>query len=107
MKISHLVVAASMALALPAIAGDDTVNYSTEGYCTLAKTGVTDGHLKAYAKKLGLEPSKKTCKSFNEYVSSVTPKEWNYPGGKLYPGSTIRLSRAQIEKLKAAKAAKH
>lgn len=104
MKISKLVVAVSMVLTLPAMAGEDKVNYSTEGYCTLAKAGVTDGHLQAYAKKLGMKPSKKVCKSFNEYVSSVQPKEWDYRGGKLYPGSTIRLSKSQIEKLKAAKA---
>lgn len=106
MKISHLVVAISMAVSLPAIAGEEAVTYSTEGYCTLAKAGVTEGHMKAYAKKLGMTPSKKVCKSFNDYVSSVQPKEWDYRGGKLYPGSTIRLSPTQVEKLRAAKGMK-
>lgn len=81
----------------------EEITYSTEGYCILAKEGVTDGYLKAYAKKLGQEPSARVCRSFNEFVASAKPKDWDYRGGKPYPGSVIRLSKSQIDKIKAAK----
>lgn len=102
MKIKTLSIAALAALSFNALAGDE-VTYSTEGYCTLSKEAVSSGYLEAYAKKLGMTPSKKTCKSFSDFVSSVQPKEWDYRGGKLYPGSVIKLSPSQIEKIKEAK----
>ncbi|MBT0585574.1 hypothetical protein [Alteromonas oceanisediminis] len=77
--------------------------YSTEAYCLLQKENVDHRYLEAYAKKLGMVPSRKTCRSFLEFAESVTPKEWDYPQGKPYPGSVIRLTPAQIEKIKGAK----
>jgi hypothetical protein len=77
--------------------------FSTEAYCLLKKENVDPRYLEAYADKLGLVPSRKTCRSFNEFAASVTPKEWNYPQGRAYPGSVIRLTKSQIEKIKAAK----
>jgi len=84
-------------------AGNEKAKYSTEEYCLLNKAGIIEGHLKAYAKKLGQTPSKKVCRSFNEFVKNATPKDWDYRGGRPYPGSALRLSASQIEKLKAAK----
>lgn len=81
----------------------DEVVYSTEGYCLLANEGVTNDYLKAYAKKLGTKPSDKVCKSFKEIVASARPKDWDYPSGKPYPGSVIRLSASQVELLKSLK----
>lgn len=77
--------------------------YSTEAYCLLQKENVDPRYLAAYADKLGLVPSLKTCRSFLDFADSVTPKEWNYPQGRPYPGSVIRLSAEQVEKIKAAK----
>lgn len=88
---------------LPVAADEDEVVYSTEGYCLLEKEGVDDRYLGAYAKKLGFKPDRKTCKSFNDFVTSVRPKTWDYPMGKPYPGSLIRLTPSQIERIKAAK----
>ena len=82
---------------------DDNEVYSTEAYCLLQKENVDPRYLEAYANKLGLIPSRKTCRSFNEFAESVTPKEWHYPGGRAYPGSVIRLTQSQIEKIKEAK----
>jgi len=84
-------------------AGDEKMTYTTEGYCLYKKAGEPDGYLKAYAKKLGVTPSKSVCKSFNDFVANAQPKDWDYRGGKPYPGSALRLTAAQIEKLKAAK----
>ncbi len=83
----------------------EEVVYSTEGYCLLANEGVTDDYLKAYAKKLGTKPSDKVCKSFKEIVASARPKDWDYPAGKPYPGSVVRLSASQVELLKSLKKA--
>jgi hypothetical protein len=85
-----------------AAAADEEV-YSTEAYCLLQKENVDPRYLGAYADKLGLVPSRKTCRSFLDFADSVTPKEWNYPQGRPYPGSVIRLSAEQVEKIKAAK----
>lgn len=103
MKIKQLLlVPAAMLIATSALAGDEAT-YSTEGYCLLKKEGVNSGYLEAYADKLGFTPNRKTCKSFNDYVKNVKPKEWDYQGGKPYPGSVIRLTKSQIAKIKAAK----
>lgn len=82
---------------------DKEVMYSTEEYCLLKKAGEQTGYLKAYANKLGGEPTKAVCRSFNEFVAKAQPKDWDYRGGKPYPGSALRLSTLQIEKLKAAR----
>lgn len=104
MKVKYLAVAlASMVIGNTAMADEDLVTYSTEGYCVLKQDGMDDRYLAAYAKKLGFTPDRKTCKSFNEFVTSVRPKKWDYPLGKPYPGSLIRLTPAQIEKIKAAR----
>jgi len=85
-------------------AGDGkTKTFTTEEYCLLVKAGEQKGILKAYGKKLGQVPSKATCRSFNEFVKKAQPKDWDYKGGKPYPGSALRLSASQIEKLKKAK----
>jgi hypothetical protein len=81
---------------------EEEVLYSTEGYCVLSNEGVDDRMLEAYAKKLGDVPAKKVCNAFKEVVEASRPKEWNYPMGKPYPGSVVRLSAAQIEAIKAA-----
>lgn len=83
----------------------DEVVYSTEGYCLLANEGVSNDYLRAYAKKLGTKPSDKVCSSFKDIVASARPKDWDYPGGKPYPGSVIKLSASQIELLKSLKKA--
>ena len=83
------------------VAEEDTV-FSTEGYCVLANEGVEPRMLEAYAKKLGNEPSKKICKAFKEVVAQARPKEWDYPMGKPYPGSVVRLSPSQVAAIKAA-----
>ncbi|MFT5755517.1 MAG: hypothetical protein ACI9LM_000226 [Alteromonadaceae bacterium] len=85
------------------VLAEDEVPYSTEGYCLSKKAGDSDNYLKAYANKLGQTPSKNACKSFNDFVENVRPKDWDYPGGKPYPGSVLRLTTKQIEKIKAAK----
>ena len=77
--------------------------YSTEAYCLLQKENVDPRYLEAYADRLGLIPSCKTCRSFLDFADSVTPKEWNYAQGRPYPGSVIRLSAEQIKKIKEAK----
>ncbi len=81
----------------------DTVVYSTEGYCVLANEGVSDDYLKAYTKKLGAKPSVRVCNSFKEIVAASRPKDWNYPGGRAYPGSVVRLSPSQVALLKSLK----
>lgn len=86
-----------------AIAKDNEVKYSTEEYCLLDKAGEQAGMLKAYAKKLGGAPSKSVCRSFSEFVKKAQPKDWDYRGGRPYPGSVLRLSASQIEKLKSSK----
>lgn len=85
-----------------AAVADEEVLYSTEGYCVLSNEGVDDRMLEAYAKKLGDVPPKKVCNAFKEVVAASRPKEWNYPMGKPYPGSVVRLSATQIEAIKAA-----
>ena len=85
-----------------AVASDEET-YSTEAYCLLQKENVDPRYLEAYADKLGVVPSRKTCRSFLDFAESVTPKKWDYPQGRPYPGSVIRLTPAQVEKLKAAK----
>lgn len=82
---------------------DDEVVYSTEGYCLLANEGIAPDYLRAYSKKLGATPSKKVCNSFKEIVAESRPTNWDFPQGKPYPGSIVRLSAAQIKLLKAAK----
>ncbi|RVT48253.1 hypothetical protein EMM73_02885 [Rheinheimera sediminis] len=81
---------------------EEEVLYSTEGYCVLANEGVDSRMLTAYAKKLGNTPSKKVCNAFKEVVAETRPKAWDYPMGRPYPGSAIRLSESQIEAIKAA-----
>jgi hypothetical protein len=67
------------------------------------KSGESKNYLKAYAIKLGQTPSKKSCKSFSDFVENARPKGWDYPGGRPYPGSALRLTPIQVEKLKAAR----
>ncbi|WP_240615567.1 hypothetical protein [Alteromonas facilis] len=86
-----------------ATADDHEETYSTEAYCLLQKENVDPRYIEAYADRLGLVPSRKTCRSFLEFAESVTPKAWDYPQGRPYPGSVIRLTKDQIEKIKAAK----
>jgi len=105
MKMKTLSIAALATLSFGVFAGGE-VTYSTEGYCTLKKEGVSEAYLSAYSDKLGMKPLKKTCASFSNYVDTVQPREWDYRGGKLYPGSIIKLSPAQITVIKAAKAKK-
>ena len=81
---------------------DDEVVYSTEGYCLLSNEGVAPDYLRAYANKLGTTPSKKVCNSFKEIVAETRPAEWDYPQGRPYPGSLVRLSASQIKLLKVA-----
>lgn len=85
-----------------AAAAEEEVIYSTEGYCVLSNEGVDGRMLAAYAKKLGDEPSKTVCNAFKEVVIASRPKEWDYPMGKPYPGSIVRLSPSQIAAIKAA-----
>lgn len=80
---------------------DDEVVYSTEGYCLLANEGVASDYLRAYAKKLGVTPSKKVCRSFQEIVQESRPANWDYPQGRPYPGSVVRLTSAQVQLVKA------
>ena len=77
--------------------------YSTEAYCLLQKGNADPRYLEAYADKLGQAPTRKECRSFLDFAESVTPKEWDYPQGRPYPGSIIRVTKEQVEKLKAAK----
>ncbi|MCW8109915.1 hypothetical protein OPS25_15515 [Alteromonas ponticola] len=81
----------------------DTTEFSTETYCLLKSENVEPRYLKAYAKRLEKKPSRKTCKAFNEFAASVTPDDWDYPQNRPYPGSIIKLSPQQIEKLRMAK----
>ncbi len=83
----------------------DEVVYSTEGYCVLANEGVSDDYLKAYSKKLGAKPSVRVCNSFKEIVAESRPKDWDYPAGRAYPGSVVRLSPSQVALLKSLKKA--
>jgi len=83
----------------------DEVVYSTEGYCVLANEGVSDDYLKAYAKKLGAKPSVRVCNSFKEIVAESRPKDWDYPAGRAYPGSVVKLSPSQVALLKSLKKA--
>lgn len=106
MKKSFIVLlAAGVLLSNHAFAADadDEVVYSTEGYCLLSNEGVEPDYLRAYANKLGTTPSKKVCKSFKEIVAEARPANWDYPQGKAYPGSVVRLTPNQIKLLKAAK----
>ncbi len=85
-----------------AVAAEEEVVYSTEGYCVLSNEGVEERMLEAYAKKLGDKPSNKVCDAFKEVVAASRPKEWDYPMGKPYPGSVVRLSESQIKAIKDA-----
>lgn len=85
-----------------AAVAEEEVVYSTEAYCVLANEGVDSRMLEAYAKKLGDTPSNKVCNAFKEVVAETRPKSWDYPMGKPYPGSAIRLSASQIAAIKAA-----
>jgi hypothetical protein len=85
-----------------AAVADEEVLYSTEGYCVLSNEGVDKRMLDAYAKKLGGEPSRSVCNAFKEIVAASRPKEWDYPMGKPYPGSVVRLSASQIKAIQAA-----
>ncbi|NMH59853.1 hypothetical protein [Alteromonas ponticola] len=84
----------------------DTTEFSTETYCLLKSENVDPRYLKAYAKRLGEKPSRKTCNAFNEFAESVTPRDWNYQQNRPYPGSVIKLSPNQVEKLREAKKSK-
>jgi len=81
----------------------DQVVYSTEGYCVFANEGVSEEYLKAYAKKLGSKPSARVCSSFKDIVAESQPKDWDYPEGRVYPGSVVMLSPGQIALLKSLK----
>lgn len=85
-----------------AAVAEEEVVYSTEAYCVMANEGVDDRMLDAYAKKLGDKPSNKVCNAFKEVVAETRPKAWDYPMGKPYPGSAIRLTASQIAAIKAA-----
>jgi hypothetical protein len=108
-NVLHTVFAAVMATAIvaPVVVAQesDEVVYSNEGYCVLANEGVADSYLMAYAKKLGMKPTAKECLSFKKIVEDTRPRDWDFPGGKPYPGSAIRLSAKQIELLKASRKA--
>jgi len=81
----------------------EEVVYSTEGYCVLANEGVSEDYLKAYSKKLGAKPSVRVCNSFKEIVAESRPKDWDYPAGRAYPGSIVKLSPSQVALLKSLK----
>ncbi len=81
----------------------EDVMYSTEGYCLLSNEGASDEYLKAYAKKLGSKPSNSVCASFKKIVEESRPREWDYPAGRAYPGSVIKLSPSQVALLKSLK----
>lgn len=81
----------------------DAESFSTEAYCLFQKEGVDPRYLKVYAEKLGTKPTRKTCRAFEEFAEEVTPKDWNYPQGKPYPGSVIKLTQSQIDRIKAAR----
>ncbi|GAB2932675.1 hypothetical protein [Rheinheimera gaetbuli] len=85
---------------------EQEVVYSTEAYCLLSNEGAAPNYLAAYAKKLGMTPSRAICNHFKQIVEESRPKDWDYAGGRPYPGSVIRLSKSQIELLKASKTAK-
>ena len=108
MKIKFLTAKAACLAAIATLgfvgnaAADEEV-FSTETYCLLQKEGVDPRYLEAYGDRLGLIPSRKTCRSFLDFAESVPPKEWNYPQGRPYPGSVIRLSAEQIKKIREAK----
>ncbi|CCQ12559.1 hypothetical protein PALB_34980 [Pseudoalteromonas luteoviolacea B = ATCC 29581] len=93
----------AIAFSATANADEEEVVYSTEAFCMLQNDGAPDNYLKAYAEKLGDTPSKKTCKAFRKVVESSRPSDWDYPGGRAYPGSIIKFSQHQVEILKAAK----
>ncbi len=95
--------AAISTLGFVGIAIADEEVYSTEAYCLLQQENVDPRYLEAYADRLGLIPSRKTCRSFLDFAESITPKEWNYAQGRPYPGSVIRLSAEQIKKIREAK----
>ncbi|WP_196139010.1 hypothetical protein [Aliikangiella sp. G2MR2-5] len=91
-----------------AVAGEDVV-YTSDEYC--AKQGVSQTkhdkqYLKAYSEKLGFEHSKRFCREVNKdnriAQSNRKDRKWEYAFNKPYRGSAIRLSKRQIEKLKAA-----
>lgn len=105
-KSLFIVMVAGILSSLPVLAEDaDEVVYSTEGYCVLANEGVSEDYLKAYAKKLGAKPSMRVCNSFKEIVAESRPKDWDYPGGRAYPGSIVKLSPSQVVLLKSLKKA--
>jgi hypothetical protein len=81
----------------------EEVVYSTEGYCLLSNEGASDEYLKAYAKKLGAKPTNSVCSSFKKIVEESRPREWDYPAGRAYPGSVIKLSPSQVALLKSLK----
>ncbi|MDB2331242.1 hypothetical protein N9V74_05985 [Alteromonas sp.] len=96
-------VAAITTMGFVGVANAEEETFSTEAYCLLQKENVDTRYLAAYADKLGLVPSRKTCRSFLDFAESVTPKEWNYPQGRPYPGSVIRLSPEQLKRIRNAK----
>lgn len=105
MKKNLLIFMASAIFSSPFLQAEDVVDiiYSTEGYCVFANEGVSEEYLNAYAKKLGIKPSVRVCKSFQEIVAESQPKDWDYPEGRVYPGSGVMLSPAQVTLLKALK----
>ena len=90
---------------ISAVVEEEEFLYSTEGYCVLGNEGVSEDYLKAYAKKLGTTPSMRLCHSFKEIVAESRPKDWDYPGGRAYPGSVVKLSPSQVALLKSLKKA--
>lgn len=82
---------------------EEEVIYTTEAYCLLSQAGEQENYLAAYAKKLGMKPSRSVCNSFKNIAEESTPKEWDFPGGRPYPGSAIRLSKKQVELIKASR----
>lgn len=101
--VTCLVLAIGMSAVHAIAETDDEVVYSTEAYCLLSLAGAEQNYLAAYARKLGTTPSRSVCNHFRQIAEESTPKEWSYAGGRPYPGSAIRLSKSQIELLKASK----
>lgn len=94
-------------LAAPAFAADegDLAEFSSEAYCLLAYDGTDPRYLAAYARRLGVTPSARSCRLLLGVANTQPPKAWDYRHRRPYADSAIRLSSAQLAALRAARGA--
>ncbi|CAM5197063.1 hypothetical protein ALON55S_06870 [Alishewanella longhuensis] len=54
---------------------DDEVVYSTEAYCLLSLAGAEQSYLTAYARELGMTPSRSVCNNFKQIADNIKRME--------------------------------